>query len=191
MGFPELAENREILLLHKYFVNFQSIGLHDIFTKKKTRQKAQSVVNNIFLVPKTLTHLCTARQCETNSTADTTTEVVGKSQALFITGRLEDEWHEVKGSKEVEEWPGRRWAGGETLVQRTEGKGETKREATRECEEHTQVQGTRTHNHSNQALHWTLSCPGYRGHLSDSPRPPDRHHIQGPFHSGTCFGPLR
>lgn len=50
MDFPELAENKEIRLLHKYFVNFQSIGLHDIFTKKRKNTTKSSVSRQQYLL---------------------------------------------------------------------------------------------------------------------------------------------
>lgn len=43
--------------------------------------------------------------------------------------------------------------------------------AGRECEEYTQIQGTRTHNHSNRVLNFNLSCSRYRGHLSNRSLP--------------------
>lgn len=38
--------------------------------------------------------------------------------------------------------------------------------AGEECEECTQIQGTRTHNHGNQALNFNPSCSRYHGHPS-------------------------
>lgn len=93
MGFPDLAENIDIPLLYKYFVNCQSIGM--IFKEKTTR-----VVNNIVLMPKSLTHLSTARYTIWNKfNCHCPAELVGKSEALFNPGRLKDEWHEFKGAE--------------------------------------------------------------------------------------------
>lgn len=56
------------------------------------------------------------------------------------------------------------------------GKRETKRKAGRECEEHTQVQGTPGHITTvTKALNFNPSCPRYRGHLSDPLHLPPTH----------------
>lgn len=118
----------------------------------KTRPRDQSVVNNIFLMLKPLKHLSSSRWCETNSPAVIVPPswIGGKITTLVHYRRAGGWVTQGKEGKEVEEWWERRRAGGEALVQGTEGKeGQKGRRAGNVKSTH-KYRAPGTYNHSNQ-----------------------------------------
>ncbi len=91
--------------------------------------------------------------------------------------RDEDEEEEKHLDDEVSGWE-------KTRQREKDKKWGNERRRGKECEECTQIQGTLTHNHGNQALNFNPSCSRYHGHLSIRTLPPllhTHHPILWPF----------